>query len=94
MYELSEFRPVGDGELAGLRRAGFAVAAVAVAESGTIILAGGPGEWRQSLAPRSCVVPASVIIATPADAVARLPPSSPQRWVTGGSAFELVLLAP
>ena len=64
--------------------------AVAVAETGTIVLDGGPGQGRRvlSLVPdyHLVVVTAAQVVATVPQAVARLDPSRPQTWISGPSA--------
>jgi L-lactate dehydrogenase complex protein LldG len=64
--------------------------AVAVAETGTIILDGGPGQGRRalSLLPdlHVCVVMSSQVVGTVPEALARLSPTRPQTWISGPSA--------
>jgi L-lactate dehydrogenase complex protein LldG len=64
--------------------------AVAIAETGTIILDAGPGQGRRvlSLLPdyHLVVVTAAQVVATVPQAVARLDPSRPQTWISGPSA--------
>ena len=64
--------------------------AVAVAETGTIILDTGPGQGRRvlTLLPdyHLCVVRADQIVATLAEGLARLDPTRPQTWISGPSA--------
>jgi L-lactate dehydrogenase complex protein LldG len=64
--------------------------AVAIAETGTIVLDGGPGQGRRalSLVPdyHLVVVTAAQVVHTVPQAVARLDPTRPQTWVSGPSA--------
>jgi L-lactate dehydrogenase complex protein LldG len=64
--------------------------AVAVAETGTIVLDGGRGQGRRmlSLVPdyHLVVVTAAQVVATVPQALARLDPASPQTWISGPSA--------
>ena len=64
--------------------------AVAIAETGTIVLDGGPGQGRRilSLVPdyHLVVVTAAQVVAGVPQAVARLDPTRPQTWISGPSA--------
>jgi L-lactate dehydrogenase complex protein LldG len=64
--------------------------AVAIAETGTIVLDGGPDQGRRaiSLLPdlHVCVVTASQIVGTVPEALERLEPTRPQTWISGPSA--------
>ena len=64
--------------------------AVAIAETGTIVLDAGPGQGRRvlSLLPdlHVCVVPTDRIVGTVPEALARLDPVQPLTWISGPSA--------
>jgi L-lactate dehydrogenase complex protein LldG len=64
--------------------------AVAIAETGTIILDGGPDQGRRALTLlpdyHLCVVTADQVVATLAEALERLDPRRPQTWISGPSA--------
>ena len=64
--------------------------AVAIAETGTIVLDGGAGQGRRalSLVPdyHLVVVTAAQVVATVPQALARLEPTRPQTWISGPSA--------
>jgi L-lactate dehydrogenase complex protein LldG len=64
--------------------------AVAIAETGTIVLDGGSGQGRRAgtLVPdrHICVVGIDQVVASVPEAVARLTPTAPLTWISGGSA--------
>lgn len=65
-------------------------AAVAIAETGTIVLDGGPGQGRRalSLVPdyHLCILHAGQIVGTVPEALERLEPGRPCTWISGPSA--------
>ncbi|HYH92252.1 MAG TPA: LUD domain-containing protein [Candidatus Saccharimonadales bacterium] len=64
--------------------------AVAIAETGTVILDAGPAQGRRaiSLLPdvHICVVMANQVVGTVTEALERLDPTRPQTWISGPSA--------
>ncbi len=65
-------------------------AALAIAETGTVVLDGGPGQGRRvlSLIPdyHLCIVSTSQIVGIVPEALARLAPDRPLTWISGPSA--------
>lgn len=65
-------------------------AAVAIAETGTVVLDHGPGQGRRilTLLPDThvCIVRAGQVVADVADALALVDPHRPQTWISGPSA--------
>lgn len=70
--------------------AAVTAAAVAIAETGTIVLDGGRGQGRRALTlvpdHHVCVLLADQVVADVPDAIERLDPSRPLTWVSGPSA--------
>ena len=81
--------PLSSGDLNGLDGV-ITFCAVAIAETGTIVLDGGPGQGRRvlSLLPdlHVCVVMTGQVVGTVPEALARLAPTRPQTWISGPSA--------
>jgi L-lactate dehydrogenase complex protein LldG len=82
-------RPLSAAQLDGIG-AVVTRAAVAIAETGTIVLDHGPGQGRRAitLLPdlHVCLVEETQVVADVPDAVARLDPARPQTWISGPSA--------
>ncbi len=91
---LDEVELITDGGLSAqeLDRADGVItrAAVAIAETGTIVLDAGPGQGRRalSLIPdyHLCLIDADQVVALVPEAVARLRPDHPLTWISGPSA--------
>jgi L-lactate dehydrogenase complex protein LldG len=91
---LDEVELITDGGLSAqeLDRADGVItrAAVAIAETGTIVLDAGPGQGRRalSLIPdyHLCLIEADQVVALVPEAVARLRPGHPLTWISGPSA--------
>ncbi|MBY8875066.1 LUD domain-containing protein [Micromonospora sp. PLK6-60] len=87
-------RAVPDDDLPAARIAALdgvvTAAAVAVAETGTVVLDGAPDQGRRiiTLLPdvHVCVLRTDQVVATVPDAVARLDPHRPLTWISGPSA--------
>ncbi len=85
---------VDDGELSAAALDGFdgvvTAAAVAIAETGTIVLDGSSNQGRRAitLVPdyHLCIVRADQVVETVPEAVALLRPERPQTWISGPSA--------
>ncbi len=81
--------PLGTGDLDGIGGV-LTGAAVAIAETGTVVLDAGPDQGRRvlSLLPdhHLCVVRTDQIVGSVPEAVARLDPRRPQTWISGPSA--------
>ncbi len=81
--------PLSHADLDGLHGV-LTGCAVAIAETGTIVLDGGPSQGRRalSLLPdlHVCVVRADQVVGSVPEALARLDPSRPQTWISGPSA--------
>ena len=72
-------------------------AAVAVAETGTIVLDAGSDQGRRIIAPlpdaHVCVVRTDQIVATVPEALTRLTATRPQTWISGPSAISDIELS-
>ena len=81
--------PLSFGDLDGLDGV-ITGCAIAIAETGTIVLDGGADQGRRalSLLPdlHVCVVMASQVVGSVPEALARLEPTRPQTWISGPSA--------
>ncbi len=103
VFEVAPWRPSGDVELVADGPAGridvdeldacdavVTGCALAVAETGTIVLDTGLGQGRRALTlvpdRHFCLVRTDQIVGTVAEALARLDPSRPLTWISGPSA--------
>ena len=81
--------PLSAADLDGLDTV-LTTCALAIAETGTVVLDGGPGQGRRAvtLVPdhHVLVVRAEQVVATVPQAIARLDPRRPQTWISGPSA--------
>lgn len=86
---LPDVPPLTHGQLDGVD-AVVTGCAVAIAETGTIVLDGGPGQGRRALTllpdRHVCVVILDQIVGDIAEALARLDPRCPLTWISGPSA--------